>query len=128
MFIGAMLGLISVIVGAYTAHNSTLNAQQLNSLMTAVRYNQIYSILIIVIALVMLSNARLAKLKTLKVSCIMFIIGSVIFSFSIYISTIANLPALRPIAPIGGTTIMLAWIILSITGIHYTSIINKDKK
>ena len=53
----------------------------------------------------------------LKLSSFLFIIGTVLFSFSIYISIICNIQSAMKLAPIGGTILMLAWVNLAIADI-----------
>ncbi|AVC44864.1 DUF423 domain-containing protein [Francisella tularensis subsp. novicida] len=119
LIIGAILGFISVAFGAYAEHGlkSQISAEHFNFIMTALRYNQIYAIIISGIGLALISSKHLAQSLMLKLSSLLFIIGTVLFSFSIYISIICNIQSLMKIAPIGGTILMLAWISLAIAAI-----------
>ena len=44
-------------------------------------------------------------------------LGTVLFSFSIYLSVSLDVPALVKITPLGRMTIMAAWILLLVTGV-----------
>jgi len=85
--------------------------------MTAVRYNQVHALIISAIGLAQLNGGKLANISALKWSGLLFIIGTVLFSFSIYLSVSLNIPGLVNITPIGGVTIMAAWLLLFITGL-----------
>ena len=115
---GALLGFISVAFGAYAEHGlrETLTDENFRFLMTAVRYNQVHSVVIIAIGLVLLNGGKLANIPAIKWSGLLFITGTVLFSFSIYLSVSFDLPSLVNITPIGGMTIMVAWLILLVAG------------
>lgn len=119
LIIGAIFGFISVAFGAYAEHGlkTQLSAEHFDFIMTAVRYNQAYAIFISGIGLALLSSKNLANCLILKLSNILFILGTLLFSFGIYISIVCNIPAIMKLAPIGGTTLMLAWIVLGISAI-----------
>lgn len=117
--IGAILGFISVAFGAYAEHGlkTQISAEHFDFIMTAVRYNQTYAIVISGIGIALLSSKSLAQSLTLKLSNFLFIIGTLLFSFSIYISIVWDIPSILELAPIGGTTLMIAWIMLAISAI-----------
>ena len=115
---GALLGFMAVAFGAWAEHGlrESITAEHFRFLMTAVRYNQVHAVIIVTIGLTMLTNGKLANLTTLKLSGLLFIIGTMLFSLSIYLSVSLAIPSLVNIAPIGGLTIMAAWLLLLITG------------
>lgn len=51
--------------------------------------------------------------KKLKVAQILILIGTLIFSISLYLLTILNLPILGAITPIGGTLQIIAYVLLA---------------
>ena len=59
--IGAILGFISVAFGAYAEHGlkTQISAEHFDFIMTAVRYNQLYAIIISCIGLAVLTNHNL---------------------------------------------------------------------
>lgn len=123
LFSGAILGFISVALGAYTSHGlrAQLTPEKLDAMLTALKYHQAHSILICAIGLALLSNPKLAKISTLHWSAGAFILGILLFSFSIYISTLFNLPQINKATPIGGLTLMLAWLLLAYAGMRATN-------
>lgn len=115
LFSGALLGLISVVMGTYTNHGlrTHITNEQFEFVQTALRYNQINAVLICAIGLAILTSPKLANIRTLHWSGVFFILGTVLFSFSLYASVVFNTPTLTHITPVGGTMIMLGWGLLA---------------
>lgn len=112
---GAVFGLLAVILGAMGAHalKSELSIDQLESFQTGVRYQINHAIMLFIIA-----NRNNANSKLLNTVSTLFIIGIILFSFSIYllstrsITGIEGLSVLGPITPIGGLFLISGWIML----------------
>jgi len=102
---GAALGLVSVIMGALGDHAFDLTPEKAGSLETAIRYNMIYAVLIVALAL---SSAD----KKLRISGYIFTLGTALFSLSIYTSLATSVEQLTYVTPVGGITIMAGWIVL----------------
>ncbi|AJI46535.1 DUF423 domain-containing protein [Francisella philomiragia] len=119
LIIGAILGFISVAFGAYAEHGlkSQISAEHFEFIMTAIRYNQIYAIVISGIGIALLSSKSLSRCLTLKLSNLFFIVGTILFSFSIYISVVYNIPIILKLAPLGGTTLMIGWLMLILAAV-----------
>lgn len=119
LILGALLGFISVAFGAFAEHGlkESVTDEQFRFVMTAVRYNQINALVIVMIGLTLLSDNRVANIPAFKWSGVLFIVGTLLFSFSIYISVSFNIPSLVNITPVGGMTIMAAWLVLLIAGL-----------
>jgi uncharacterized membrane protein YgdD (TMEM256/DUF423 family) len=122
LMIGAALGLISVGFGAYSEHalRPVVTEESFHFLMTAVRYNQVHAVVIVTIGLSLLNTGVLSQLKTLKWSAMAFILGTVLFSFSIYFSVYLNIPSITYLTPVGGITLMIAWFLLLFSGYRAT--------
>jgi len=116
---GALLGFISVAFGALAEHGlrENITDEDFRFLMTAVRYNQVHAVVISSIGLVMLGGGKLAKLPALKWSGVLFIIGTILFSVSIYLSVSFDISGLVNLTPVGGMTIMAAWLLLVVSGV-----------
>ena len=116
---GALLGFIAVAFGAFAEHGlrEGITDEHFRFLMTAVRYNQVHAVIISAIGLVLLNSGKFATISAVKWSGLVFIIGTVLFSFSIYFSVSLDLPSLVNITPVGGMTIMAAWLLLLIAGL-----------
>ncbi len=111
LVIGAVYGLLSVILGAFGAHafKKILAVEKLESFETGVHY-QMYS------ALFLLIVGYILKFETSseKWVSILMIVGTFFFSVSIYFLSFqdywnVNLKFLGPITPIGGLLMILSW-------------------
>lgn len=102
---GAALGLVSVIMGALGDHSFELTPEKAESLETAIRYNMIYAVLIVALALAPAD-------KKLRIAGYIFTLGTALFSVSIYASLAMGIEQLKYITPIGGITIMSGWVAL----------------
>ena len=114
LVIGAIYGLLSVILGAFGAHafKKILSPERLESFETGVRY-QMYA------AFFLLIVGHILKFETKSENWIswLMIFGTVLFSFSIYFLAFqdywgANLKFLGPITPIGGLMMIISWVML----------------
>ncbi|WP_194850294.1 DUF423 domain-containing protein [Nonlabens antarcticus] len=109
---GSLLLLIAVILGAMAAHalEGYLNADQLNSFETGVRY-QVYHGL----ALLIFSQVNMLSIRAKNIIWILFLCGTILFSFSIYLLSTSAITGLElrflgPITPIGGLLLISGWI------------------
>ncbi len=106
--LSAFLGLASVIVGAAGDHMLAggLTPQTAHIYETALRYHQLYAILIICLSLYG-SPTRLYKGALFA-----FTLGLCLFSGSLYASVLFHLPGLTRLTPFGGTALMMGWCLL----------------
>ncbi|MGJ8760046.1 DUF423 domain-containing protein [Polaribacter sp. R2A056_3_33] len=108
---GAFFGMSAVIFGAFGAHllKKKLNTDQLQSFETGVKYQMYHAIVLLVLGFQL--NHKITIDNYIVYS---FIIGIILFSFSIYglvISSANNkkLKFLGPITPLGGLCLVLGW-------------------
>ena len=119
LILGAFIGFFSVFFGAYTEHSlrEIVSEEHFRQLMTGIRYNQINSVMICAIGIANLSKFNLFESRFFKAIGFLFIIGTIMFSFSIYASITFGIPQLVYITPVGGVTIMISWVSLMIFGL-----------
>lgn len=111
---GALFGLLAVVFGAFGAHalKKKLADDQLKSFETAVKYQMYHAIVLLVLSF----NLNMdTPLESNMIYC--FIIGTFLFSFSIYALVIGkykgkNMRFLGPITPIGGLFLVMGWAFL----------------
>ncbi len=113
---GAFFAGLGIVLGAFGAHalKQVLNAEQLQIFETGVRY-QMYHAFALLAGGVLYATfpSRLVRL-----SCIFFLIGIVLFSGSLYAMTFmkiqgqVGLGGLGIITPIGGVFFVLGWLML----------------
>ena len=109
--ISILLILIAIILGAFSSHklNNYLSLEEINSFQTGIRYQMFHAI-----ALLILSLNKHAFNSKLRISLILMVLGTIFFSFSIYLLNIQNILAINlkflgPITPIGGLLLLLSW-------------------
>ncbi len=109
--IGAILGAFSVSIGAFGAHAfkaSSLASGKTETFETAVRY-QFYGVFALIA--IGLSSEKYNN-KWSKISGYLFLIGTLIFSGSLYLICLTGINLFGAIAPIGGLSLIAAWIFL----------------
>lgn len=112
--IGATFGALAVIFGAFGAHalKKIMNEEQLKNYETGVKYQMYHAIVLLIIGF---NSDSIPVYQNIMVNS--FIIGIILFSFSIYglsISAALNkkIRLLGPITPVGGLLLVLGWILL----------------
>jgi len=112
--IGAALGGLAVVLGAFAAHglHDMLAANdRLDTWELAARY-QMYHALALV-AMGWLGRERSGVMLNVTGTC--FTLGAVIFSGSLYVLAATNIGWLGAITPVGGTLLIVGWVCLVIT-------------
>lgn len=107
---GAAFGLLAVILGAFGAHalKKKFTVDQQQSFETGVRYQMYHAIVLIGIGEL---YKDVALFQTIS---ILFIVGVILFSFSIYGLCLSSafgrkLRFLGPITPLGGLFLVIGW-------------------
>jgi len=108
---GAVLGFLSVLIGASVEHVVKPNVapEVFRWTMTAIRYHQVGALAVFAIGLGLAAGIRPALARWLKIAATLFVVGTVLFSFSIYITAITGIEKLTYLTPVGGITLMSAW-------------------
>lgn len=111
LIIAAIFGMLAVVFGAFGAHalKKVLNTDQLKSFETGVKYQMYHALVLLFV------GSHFTKLNQLMSWC--FILGTILFSFSIYglvLSDAKNkkMKFLGPITPLGGLLLIIGWGIL----------------
>lgn len=114
LVIGAVYGLLSVILGAFGAHafKKILSVEKLTSFETGVRYQMYAAFFLLIVGWILKFETGTEK----WISWLM-ILGCFFFSFSIYFLSFQdywgiNLKFLGPITPIGGMLMIISWFLL----------------
>lgn len=108
---GAVYGMLSVILGAFGAHalKKILSVERLESFETGVRYQMYAAFFLLIIGYILKFET-----STEKWTSILMIVGTILFSVSIYFLSMqdylgVNLKFLGPITPLGGLFMILSW-------------------
>jgi uncharacterized membrane protein YgdD (TMEM256/DUF423 family) len=113
-FMGALFGVLAVVFGAFGAHalKKSFSEEHLKSFETGIKYQMYHAILLLVLGF----NLNLTtSLEKYMIYC--FIVGTFLFSFSIYGLTLSaskgkKLRFLGPITPLGGLLLVIGWCLL----------------
>ncbi len=116
--IASIMMALAIAIGAFGAHGlkSLVSESLLKTFNTGVEYHFYNSLGLFAATFIM--YLKPTSKKAVLASWLIFI-GMIIFSFSLYLLVIFNMPILGAITPIGGTLLIIAWILLAIS-------INKD--
>ena len=112
--ISSIMMALAIAIGAFGAHGlkSIVSESLFTIYKTGVEYH-FYNTLGLFAACFIMYLKPNSK-KAVVASWLIFI-GMIIFSFSLYLLVILNLPILGAITPIGGTLLIIAWILLAIS-------------
>ncbi len=103
--VGAVLALLAVAFGAFGAHalKEIVTPERLQTFETGVRYQMYHALALLIMSVLPLKNYRSAWL---------ILIGTIIFSGSLYILVLSNVGIFGAITPIGGVLQIIGWAIL----------------
>ena len=104
----AILGILTIILGAFGSHalTSKLSAESLKSFETAVHYQFFH----VIVLLFVNTNAKFSD-KIKKNASLLFFLGILFFSGSIYLITIGGIAAktIWFVTPLGGLFMIAGW-------------------
>lgn len=105
--IGAILGFIAVAFGAFGAHalRSRLGPDMLAIWKTANEYHFYHALALLLVGLL----ARQAPTTHYGVPAACFLVGTLIFSGSLYVLALSGMRWLGAITPIGGLLLLAGW-------------------
>ena len=116
LIIGAVYGLLSIILGAFGAHafKKILSVERLDSFEVGVRYQMYAALFLLFVGYILKFDTGMEKWISW-----MMILGTIFFSVSIYFLSFQdvlgiNLKFLGPITPIGGFMMIISWALLII--------------
>ena len=108
---GGLFGFSAILLGAFGAHllKKKLNTEQLQSFETGVKYQMYHAVVLLILGFQL--NTKVSINNYIVYA---FVIGIILFSFSIYglvISSANNkkIKLLGPITPLGGLFLALGW-------------------
>lgn len=125
LIVATLYGGLAIILGAFGAHalKKIFTQEQIASFETGVKYQMYHAIVLLII------GTQLPLVNSLEVVMVwLFIIGTFIFSFSIYGLSISSakgnkIKILGPITPLGGLLLVAGWVCLLIYFFSYGKLI-----
>ena len=108
--IAALSGFISVLAGAFGAHGleGKVSPKELAAFKTAAEYQMYHALALFAVSFLL---GRFPS-RSLTLSGWFFIIGTLLFSGSLYVLGATGSRSLVLITPIGGTAFLIGWIVL----------------
>ena len=103
----ALSGFLGVCLGAFAAHGlkHQIAAESLTIWQTGVQYQMYHALALLAVGLLYQTQAS----KALKLSGLAFILGSFLFSGSLYALALGAPKALGVITPVGGLSFLVGW-------------------
>ena len=110
LIIGALLAGLAVVLGAFGAHGlkSLLTSQQLNTFEIGVRYQMYHALALLILPALSITSTWGNRVA------FCFVVGTVLFSGSLYALSISGIKWFGPITPLGGLFFIVGWGLLVI--------------
>lgn len=114
VILGAINLLISVALGAFGAHGlqDIVTVERLATWETGVHYHMIHGLGLLLLAA--FADKLTTAQKLLRWSGRLLMAGIVLFSGSLYLLVLLDLPILGAITPLGGVCFLIGWLCLAI--------------
>ena len=104
IIISTVSGFTAVAIGAFGAHGlkEKLSADMLEVYKTGVLYQFIHTIVLLILSLTSFIKTNIAS--------VFFLLGIILFSFSLYIYSTSGITFFAMITPIGGVCFLIGWL------------------
>jgi uncharacterized membrane protein YgdD (TMEM256/DUF423 family) len=119
IIISGIMGFLAVAIGAFGAHglDGKIPDNLLQVYKTGVTYHLVHAVCLLAISLT--GNEKYFK------AAAFFLIGIILFSFSLYVYAITAVTAIAIITPFGGVSFLIGWILIAVEG--FKSIKSEEK-
>lgn len=120
IIIGAVFGFLAVALGAFGAHaleDLLVKNNYEDVWETGVHYQMFHAVAIMVIGVLMSKNI-IGNVKSLRVAGTAMLIGTILFSGSLYVMALTKITVLGAITPIGGVAFLIGWVALVMSAKH----------
>ncbi len=110
--LGAVNGLLSVLLGAFAAHalDGKLGERYLNAFEKAVDYQAMHALALLAVGLLCLQRPTN---KAFRLAGILFNVGILLFCGSLYALALSGIGKLGLITPFGGSAFIFGWLALA---------------
>jgi uncharacterized membrane protein YgdD (TMEM256/DUF423 family) len=112
LFVGAVNGFLAVAAGAFAAHalEGRVPAHGLEIFQTGAHYHLTHALATVAAALIPRAGAHARRAD---LAALLFTVGAVLFSGSLYFLVLANSNALVLATPLGGLCLLAGWVALA---------------
>lgn len=114
--VAAASGFLAVALGAFGSHSlkAVVTASELAVWQTAVQYQMFHTLALLAVSLLPATLGR----RTIHWLGGLFAVGILLFSGSLYTMVLTGIRGLGAITPIGGVTLLAAWLLLLIAALR----------
>lgn len=121
LLLGAVSGFLSVALGAFGAHalKDALPADRLAAFETGVRWQSVHALAILAAGLF----SRRGPGRMAPAAGWLFVLGTVIFSGSLYVLALSGVRAWGAVTPVGGVVWLAAWACLALAGVKRRDVV-----
>jgi len=118
LLLAALFGFSGVALGAFAAHGlkSRLSAEYLAVFQTGVHYQLIHALALLAVALLALQLPG----RLLTAAGVLFVLGILLFSGSLYGLTLSGIGKLGMVTPLGGLAFLAGWLCLGLAAWRLT--------
>jgi uncharacterized membrane protein YgdD (TMEM256/DUF423 family) len=111
--LGALSAFLGVALGAFGAHGlkSRVNPEMLAVWQTAVHYHLVHALGMLLIGILC---QLMPESSLIRNSGWMLLVGTVLFSGSLYVMVLSDIRALGMITPFGGVAFLIGWLLIVI--------------
>ena len=104
IIISAVSGFTTVALGAFGAHGlkSTISIEMLEIFKTGIFYQFVHTIVLLILSVTNFIKG--------KISSILFLLGIILFSFSLYLYSTSGIKIFAMITPVGGVCFLIGWL------------------
>jgi uncharacterized membrane protein YgdD (TMEM256/DUF423 family) len=109
--LGGLAGFLGVALGAFGAHGlrGILTPEMMEIFRTGILYQLIHAVALTGLAI----NG-----SKFNAACLFFLIGIVLFSFSLYIYALTGISFWAMITPIGGLSFLIGWVAVAVAAVR----------
>ncbi len=127
LIFAGLFGATGVAAGAFAAHglSALVEPRLVGIFVTAAQYQMIHAVALL--GLAMLSTFKFFRTWSV-IAGLLFVTGILIFSGSLYLRVLYDLPRLGAITPIGGFAFILGWLALGISGWRARSVADQGRQ
>jgi uncharacterized membrane protein YgdD (TMEM256/DUF423 family) len=117
--LGALFGLLGVLGGTFAAHGlkDRLSPDMLAIFETGVRYQMYQALALILVGIV----CREGNSRLIRASGVLFAVGIVVFSGSLYALSLSGMKWWGMITPVGGGAFLAGWALLALGAFRHRS-------
>lgn len=114
LFISSIMMALAIAIGAFGAHGlkAIVDESMMKIYNTGVEYHFYNTLGLFAASFIMYLKPNSKKVL---VAAWLIFVGMIIFSFSLYLLVVLDIPILGAITPIGGTLLIIAWVLLAIS-------------